>query len=88
MIRSKAQKLSILALCTLFSQTAMADETMPRTETTKDGYGYNFIDDPMSGGNFGPSGSTIVVRTGPVRQTLIRARTSFVSEMLKSVENL
>jgi hypothetical protein len=87
MTRSKVQKFTILALCTLFSSSALADET-PRTETTKDGYGYNFKDDPMSAGAFGPSGSTITVRTGPVRQTLIRARTSFVSEMLKSVENL
>jgi hypothetical protein len=28
------------------------------------------------------------VRPGPVRTTLIRPRTSFVPEMLKSVENL
>jgi hypothetical protein len=88
MTYAKIQKFTILALCTLFSSSAMADEAAPRPESTKDGYGYTFIDDPMSGGAFGPSGTTIVVRTGPVRQTLIRARTSFVSEMLKTVENL
>jgi hypothetical protein len=55
---------------------------------TKEGYGYNFTDDPLSAGGFGPNDATIRVRPGPVRTTLIRPRTSFVPEMLKSVENL
>lgn len=54
----------------------------------KEGYGYEFSDDPLSAGGFGPSDATIRVRPGPVRTTLIRPRTSFVPEMLKSVENL
>jgi hypothetical protein len=53
-----------------------------------EGYGYEFSDDPLSAGGFGPSDATIRVRPGPVRTTLIRPRTSFVPEMLKSVENL
>jgi len=53
-----------------------------------DGYGYEFSDDPLSAGGFGPNDATIRVRPGPVRRTLIRPRTSFVPEMLKSVENL
>jgi len=51
-------------------------------------YGYKFEDDPLAAGGFGPSDATIRVRPGPVRTTLIRPRTSFVPEMLKSVENL
>ncbi len=51
-------------------------------------YGYKFSDDPLSAGGFGPSDATIRVRPGPVRTTLIRPRTSFVPEMLKSVENI
>jgi hypothetical protein len=51
-------------------------------------YGYKFEDDPLSAGGFGPSDATIRVRPGPVRTTLIRPRTSFVPEMLKSVENI
>lgn len=58
------------------------------TTDTKEGYGYNFTDDPLSAGGFGPNDATIRVRPGPVRTTLIRPRTSFVPEMLKSVENL
>ncbi len=53
-----------------------------------EGYGYEFSDDPLSAGGFGPNDATIRVRPGPVRTTLIRPRTSFVPEMLKSVENL
>ena len=51
-------------------------------------YGYKFEDDPLSAGGFGPNDATIRVRPGPVRTTLIRPRTSFVPEMLKSVENI
>ncbi len=53
-----------------------------------EGYGYEFADDPLTAGGFGPTDATIRVRPGPVRRTLIRPRTSFVPEMLKSVENL
>jgi hypothetical protein len=51
-------------------------------------YGYKFEDDPLSAGGFGPADATIRVRPGPVRTTLTRPRTSFVPEMLKSVENI
>ena len=54
----------------------------------EEGYGYEFSDDPLTAGGFGPNDATIRVRPGPVRMTLIRPRTSFVPEMLKSVENL
>ncbi len=53
-----------------------------------EGYGYEFEDDPLNANAFGPNDATIRVRKGPVRRTLIRPRTSFVPEMLKSVENL
>jgi hypothetical protein len=53
-----------------------------------EGYGYTFSDDPLSAGGFGPNDATIRVRPNAVRNTLIRPRTSFVPEMLKSVENL
>jgi hypothetical protein len=53
-----------------------------------EGYGYEFSDDPLNAGGFGPNDATIRVRPGPIRTTLIRPRTSFVPEMLKSVENL
>ena len=49
-----------------------------------EGYGYEFSDDPLSAGGFGPTDATIRVRPGPVRTTLIRPRTSFVPGMLAS----
>jgi hypothetical protein len=54
----------------------------------KDGYGYEFEDDPLNAGGFGPNDATIKVRPRAARTTLIRPRTSFVTEMLKSVENI
>jgi hypothetical protein len=76
----------------LFSSSALA-QGGSKVKTTEsegdgDGYGYEFGDDPLSAGGFGPNDATIRVRPGPVRRTLIRPRTSFVPEMLKSVENL
>ena len=53
-----------------------------------EGYGYEFDDDPLNAGGFGPNDATIRVRKKAARTTLIRPRTSFVPEMLKSVENL
>lgn len=53
-----------------------------------DGYGYQFDDDPLNAGGFGPNDATIRVRAKAARTTLIRPRISFVPEMLKSVENL
>ena len=53
-----------------------------------EGYGYTFADDPLAAGGFGPNDATIRVRPNAVRNLLIRPRTSFVPEMLKSVENL
>jgi hypothetical protein len=37
-------------------------------------YGYDFEDDPLAAGGFGPNDATIRVRPGPVRTTLIRPR--------------
>ena len=53
-----------------------------------DGYGYEFDDDPLAAGGFGPNDATIKVRPRAARTTLIRPRIQFVDEMLKSVENL
>jgi hypothetical protein len=70
------------------SGVVLAQEDIKATDSEGDGYGYEFSDDPLSAGGFGPNDATIRVRPGPVRRTLIRPRTSFVPEMLKSVENL
>ena len=71
------------------SLTSMLAAAQPIQESkTDDGYGYSFDDDPLNAGGFGPNDATIRVRARAARTTLIRPRTSFVPEMLKSVENL
>jgi hypothetical protein len=79
-------------LLMLSSSSRAQDATPAATGAAASGaggdYGYKFEDDPLSAGGFGPSDATIRVRPGPVRTTLIRPRTSFVPEMLKSVENI
>jgi len=72
-----------------YAQQPGAGGTQPKAQGgAADGYGYSFEDDPLSAGGLAPTDATIKVRPGPVRTTLIRPRTSFVPEMLKSVENL
>lgn len=78
----------------LLASTAMAQgggvkETPAAAEAGGgEGYGYEFEDDPLAAGGFGPNDATIKVRPKAARTTLIRPRTSFVPEMLKSVENI
>jgi hypothetical protein len=76
--------LGVGALVLFVASSAFAQDAKDSDE----GYGYEFADDPLTAGGFGPNDATIRVRPGPVRRTLIRPRTSFVPEMLKSVENI
>jgi hypothetical protein len=71
----------------LLTATAASAQDI-QEQKTDDGYGYSFDDDPLNAGGFGPNDATIRVRARAARTTLIRPRTSFVPEMLKSVENL
>jgi hypothetical protein len=95
MMRSKKLLLSgfVAGAFLLLTAESYAQDAAPAaggaaaTSGTGD-YGYKFEDDPLAAGGFGPSDATIRVRPGPVRTTLIRPRTSFVPEMLKSVENI
>lgn len=79
-----------VASAVLFSSTAVAQELGGAAKSTEaeGGYGYEFSDDPLNAGGFGPGDATIRVRPVAVRSQLIKPRTSFVPEMLKSVENL
>lgn len=78
--------LSVLLVSSVAS--AQGKKANAKDEKGDGGYGYTFDDDPLAAGGFGPGDATIRVRPGAVRTTLIRPRTSFVTEMLKSVENL
>ena len=59
-----------------------------RTQATESNVTYEFLDDPLAGGGLDPHGGLIKVYNRHVRLLLIRPRTQFVTEMLKSVENL
>ena len=93
---------STMAALALFTGTASAQAPKPApapaTTTTrtadyteqKDLSGdqvVKFTGDELGGG-IGDASGLIKVRTGPIRVPLIRPRLNFVSEMLKSVENL
>ena len=92
-VRRAVAVLGVLCISSI-SVSAFAQQPQPKAAGAgggggkDEGYGYEFSDDPLSAGGFGPNDATIRVRPGPVRTTLIRPRTSFVPEMLKSVENL
>lgn len=93
MARSLRIGLAALALgaaAFVLTPSAMAQGKKAGTKESKgdDGYGYTFDDDPLAAGGFGPADATIRVRPRAARTTLIRPRTSFVPEMLKSVENI
>lgn len=71
----------LVSSATAFAQSAKSSDA-------EGGYGYEFSDDPLAAGGFGPNDATIRVRPTAARTTLIRPRISFVQEMLKSVENI
>jgi hypothetical protein len=75
---------ALLASFSLFTTAAHADPKKEKNEN----YGYTFSDDALLGNDLGNQFGMIKVRQGSVRDRLIRPRTQFVAEMLKSVENL
>jgi hypothetical protein len=95
--RSKKMKCTALAIglaAFVLAPAAFAQDApagggeAPAAGGGAEGYGYEFDDDPLNAGGFGPNDATIRVRPKAARTTLIRPRTSFVPEMLKSVENI
>ncbi|MBE7479657.1 MAG: hypothetical protein HS104_06680 [Polyangiaceae bacterium] len=83
-----AAALAIAAFVVAPSAFAQGKAAAKESKGGDDGYGYTFDDDPLNAGGFGPNDATIRVRPRAARTTLIRPRTSFVPEMLKSVENI
>jgi hypothetical protein len=79
--------LFVLALAST-SATAAAEKPKNASAPRTDEYGYTFTDDALLAGATGVLGVPIKARSLGLRQTLIRPRTAFVVELLKSVENL
>lgn len=89
--RTKLAALAAGATVLLVASVSFAQEAggeAPAAGGDKEGYGYEFDDDPLAAGGFGPNDATIKVRPKAARTTLIRPRTHFIPEMLKSVENI
>lgn len=79
----------VLAGLSLASFASADDKSTTYVDkTTKDGQDVVFKDDPMSAGGLDPKGAVITIRPSAVRMALLRPRTQFVTEMLKSVEAL
>ena len=89
MTKSSKVLLSALSAGLVFSLAATASaQDVKESAGGDDGYGYEFSDDPLNAGGFGPNDARIRVRRGAQRATLIKPRTQFINELLKSVENL
>lgn len=79
----------ISALFAFTSASALAEEKQGVAHQKKsDGYGYIFSDDLLDGNNKGAMDAQIRVLNLGRRDRLLRPRTHFVPEMLKSVESL
>jgi hypothetical protein len=78
----------ILWAASAHAQPTPTDAVAYRTEATASGYRVNFDDDPLAAEGLGPLGARIAVMERASRATLIRPRTAFVAELLKSVEHL
>ena len=76
------------ALVFSFASSAFADQKDYADQKDADGYRVVFKDDPMTASRDEASGSLISVRPRAARMSLLKPRTQFVGEMLKSVENL
>jgi hypothetical protein len=75
-----------ITLITTFSVAALAQS--PRPVDSPGGYRYDFDDDDLLASPQAPTGDTIWGEHRPLRTRLLRPRTHFVVEMLKSVETL
>ncbi len=83
-----SKRIRILSVAVGLATFMASGAALAQDKEKGDGYGYEFDDDPLSAGGFGPNDATIRVRPRAARTTLIRPRIQFVDEMLKSVENL
>ena len=79
---------SILASASFVLIAPAALAQVERSEWDKEGGSHVFKDDLLNSGVAIPGGENIRVRPPAMRSWLIRPRTSFVPELLKSVEKM
>ena len=83
MTKNKIVTLVTSALILLSAGPAFAATTQG-----EEGYSYEFDDDDLLGDAFAADGDVIILRTGPARTMLLRPRTSFVAELIRTLEQI
>ncbi|HMI93609.1 MAG TPA: hypothetical protein VK509_19685 [Polyangiales bacterium] len=84
---ARASLFTALAALTGLAQPAAAEEPKkndPRGELTA----YDFDDDLVTGDNANPNGEVLHVRKRRNRESLVRARTHWIPELLKTADDL
>jgi hypothetical protein len=77
-----------LALLPLWAVPAPAAAEEPRSDKNGELTAYKFDDELVTGDTANPNGEVLHVRKRGKRESLIRARTHWVPELLKTAENL
>jgi hypothetical protein len=77
-----------MALAVWVGLCTVASSAWAATPKKEEGYGYDFKDDKLLGTDIVGGTPKITVRNKGRRDLLLRPRTQFVQEMLKSVENM
>jgi hypothetical protein len=82
--------LSLAVMSGLLAPTAYAEDApgVKSITPSSTGYAVAFDDDPLQAGGIGGVTTRIAILERASRSTLIRPRTAFVVELLKSVEKL
>jgi TctA family transporter len=84
----KPKCIAALAAVFVCALGTTASAQVERSIRSSEGDTHIFVDDPLHSGVSVPGSMIIKVRPGAARSTLIRPRTSFVPEMIKSVEKI
>lgn len=81
---------ALLAGASIVVSSTLALADGPGYQETQSGADQSvvFKDDPLAAGGFGPSDVILHVPPTPKRVTLVRPRTQFIPELLKTVESL
>ncbi|HEY1957150.1 MAG TPA: hypothetical protein VGH28_16130 [Polyangiaceae bacterium] len=88
-MRKRPLALAAAAICVLCTNVALAQDKSYTETSTGSGQDVTFTDaDTLSASQFDGGGGIIRVTPSPKRVLLLRPRTQFVTELLKSVEAL
>ena len=87
-MKMRIRLLSLLCVMGVLGSVSLATADVKRSDFDRKGGYHEFVDDNLLGGGASPYGSWFKHRKPTARVLLIRPRSSFVPEMLKSVDDL